>query len=129
MSSSSRTNSQLGLGPMHLADRKQDSEVLPKRTRREEAQEISAVLFDSALTAANISTAEVAFILDISESLVRRMRSKDARERASFVQMLMLPPKFHIEMQRAMNRKYGFARAALGQALEALGALALAIEP
>ena len=110
---------------MPLANQKQDEPVLPKCTRREEAQEIAAELFDEALTNARIETGEVAFILGISESLVRRMRSKDARERASFVQMLMLPPRFHWELHRALNRRFGFGRHALAQVLEGLGMLAV----
>jgi hypothetical protein len=113
---------------MPLADRKQDSPVLPKCTPREKAQAIAAELFDEALTNARIETAEVAYVLDVSESLVRRWRSKDARERASYVQMLMLGPKFGIELHRATSRRFKFGRAALAQAIEALGALALSEE-
>jgi hypothetical protein len=96
------------------------------RPNRTQSHELAAVLFDEALKAAHIETGEAAYLLGVSESLVRRMRSKDARERVSFVQLLCLPPAFHLELHRAMNRHYGFGRHLLARVLEDLGALALA---
>jgi hypothetical protein len=124
---SSRLDGQLSFGPTSLANGTQPEAVLPKCTQRDDAHEIAAVLFDESLTAARIETAEAAYLLGISESLVRRMRSKDARERVSFAQLLKLPPSFHLELHRAMNRRFGFGRQLLARVLDDLGALALSV--
>lgn len=121
----SRSNHQLSLGPLPLADRTRDEAVRPKCTQREEASAIAAELFDRALTLAGVTTAEVAYILDVSESLVRRWRSKDARERISFVQLLMLPRKFHTALKKEWNKRDGSSREALLRLLDAAGDLAV----
>lgn len=129
MSAKSSAHRQLSLPPTLLEKQTQREPLLPKCTQPDDAHVLAAELFDAALTGAKLTSGEVAYLLGISESLVRRMRSKDARERASFVQMLRLPPAFHLELHRAMNRRFGFGRAALVQLLEAAGALALVVEP
>jgi hypothetical protein len=96
----------------------------PERTQDDDPDAVASELFDTALTAAGLTTAEVAYLFKCSESVVRRMRSKDARERVSFGQMLRLPPAFHIELHRAMNRRFGFGRAALLRLLDAVGEFA-----
>jgi len=113
---------------MDLAKETQEHGVRPKCTQPDDSHELAAELFDRALTDAKISTAEAAYLFGVSESLVRRMRSKDARERASFPQMLKLPPTFHWQLHRAMNRKFGFWRLAMADAVEALGGLAMVVE-
>lgn len=139
----SRANSQLSLPPMPVAkgtheasargNHTQEEAERPKETHAhghltaEDAHAMAARIFDEALTDARITTAECAHLLGISESLVRRMRSGDARERVAFAQMLRLPPAFHIAMHRAMNRRFGFARAALSQLIDAAGALAVLV--
>jgi hypothetical protein len=103
----------------------QNDALRPERTHEEiDADSMASELFDEALTAARITTAEVAYLFGCSESVVRRMRSKDARERVSFAQLLRLPPAFHIELHRVMNRRFGFGRAALLRLLDAVGDLA-----
>lgn len=124
---SRRNQSQLNLPPSLLANGTSAEAVLPKCTPPgiDAARELAAMLFDEALTTARITTSEVAYLFDVSESLVRRMRSRDARERASLVQMLLLPPAFHIAMQRAMNKRFGLGKAALLDLLDAVGRLAV----
>jgi hypothetical protein len=95
---------------------------------REAAQTLAAQLFDEALTAARLTNKEVAHLLDISESLVQKMRSLESRGCPSFAQMLRLPPAFHLELHRAMNRRFGFGRAAIARLLEAVGDLALVVD-
>lgn len=134
----SKSNSQLNLPPLPVVkETQQDSPRAnhtpanvsrAKGTQQPDADEMSAELFDTALTAASVTTAEAAFLLGISESLVRRMRSKDSRERVSFAQLLRLPPAFHLELHRAMNARYGYGRQALLDALDALGRIALVME-
>lgn len=86
---------------------------------------LSAQLFDEALREAKLTSQEVAHLLRVSESLVNRMRSPNYREGVSLRQMLRLPPAFHLELHRAMNRRFGFGRAMLRELLETLGCLAM----
>lgn len=125
---SARVNSQLNLPPMPLVNQTQDEAVRPKYTQGDDPRAIAAEVFDSALTAANISTADVASRFRVSESLVRRMRSRDARECVSNVQMLLLPPSFHVEYFRAMNKRFGLGRALLNRLMDAAADLALVVE-
>lgn len=135
-----------------LADRTQGASVLPEytqgqvkaslesttrvsetqpsasRVKRTQGHELAAILFDEALKAAKLETIDVAELLDVSESLVRRMRSKDARERASFVQMLMLPPQFWYHLNRLTNERYGLRKMLIAQLLNVTADLALAVE-
>lgn len=91
-------------------------------------EQLASQLFDEALTAARLTTKEVAHLLGISESLVQKMRSSESRGCPSFVQMLRLPPVFHLELHRAMNRRFGFGRAAIARLLDAVGDLAIITE-
>jgi hypothetical protein len=121
-------NRQLNLPPTFLANETQAESVRPKCTQGDQAHELAAELFDEALTEARLSTAEVAYLFGVSESLVRRMRSKDARERVSLTQLLKLPARFHLELHRAMNRRFGFGRQLLRRLLDDLSDLALVLE-
>jgi len=117
--------SQLNLPPSLLSNETQGSDVRPKSTQPDDdASILAAELFDQALTEARITNDEAAYLLGISASLVRRMRSRHARERASFVQLLRLPFSFHVALHRVMNRRLGLGRAMLREVLEALGCLA-----
>ena len=91
------------------------------------AHEEASALFDEALKAAGIETSDVAYLFGVSESVVNRMRSKDARERVSFAQMLLLPVSFHWHLHKAMNRRYGFGRRALAEMVDAAGMVAVAV--
>lgn len=92
------------------------------------SEHLAAALLDEAMENAGLTNKEVAHLCDVSVSLVEKWRSTEARGCPSFVQMLCLPPAFHLELQRAMNRRFGFGRAALMQLLEAAGSLALITE-
>lgn len=86
---------------------------------------LASELFDTALEAARITSANAAHLIGVSESLVNRMRSQNYREGVSFTQMLRLPSSFHIALFRVMNRQHGYGRAALRDLLDAAGALAV----
>jgi hypothetical protein len=101
----------------------QDSDAL------RESEQLAAEILDAAFIAACINNKEIADLCRVSVSLVEKWRSRDARGCPSLVQLLCLPTRFHIELHRAMNRRLGLGRAALAHALEALGALALVVEP
>jgi len=89
-----------------------------------EADALSAQLFDAALMAAKLSNKEVAYLLGISPSLVRKMRSADDRARPSLPQLLRLPARFHRAFHREMNKRFGYAHHAAVRMLAALGDLA-----
>jgi hypothetical protein len=91
---------------------------------------IAALLFDQALRDPRcpMTNQEVAYLLKVSESLVQKWRSPGARACPSFAQMLKLPTSFHVALHRAMNRHFGFGRAALRDLLEAAGSLAVVVE-
>ena len=123
-----KSKSQLNLPPMLRANGTQSEPVRPKCTQDPDPDRLASEIFDEALAEAKVTTAEVAFLFGVSESVVRRMRSKDARERVSFGQMLRLPLRFHVELHRAMNRRFGLGRFALQRLLDAAGDLAVAVE-
>ena len=121
----SRSDSQLNLPPTPLQS---VSSAPVERKKVSPADVDAAALLDEALASARITSKEVAILADVSESLVSRWRSPHYSEAPSFGQMLRLPPSFHLALHRAMNRRFGFGRAALAQLLEAAGDLALAVE-
>jgi len=89
-----------------------------------QSSELAARWFDEALTRAGLESKEVAHLLGVSVSLVDKWRSTNEQRCPSFVQMLCLPPRFHFELHRVMNRHFGFGRAALARVIEAAGDLA-----
>jgi hypothetical protein len=121
----SRANGQLSLPPTLLTNHSQQESV--RTTCSQEPEVLSAQLLDAALKDAHITSYEVGQLVGVSESLVTRWRSPHHRECPSFVQLLKLPPSFHFELHRAMNRHYGFGRQLLARVLEDLGAVALAV--
>lgn len=123
-----RPDYQQPLPPMLLADQTQADPVRPKCTPADEASSLASDLFDVALTEAQITTAEAAYLLKVSESLVRRMRSKDARECASFPQMLRLPLAFHLSLHRVMSRRLGLGKHVVAELLDVVGRIALVTE-
>lgn len=126
--------SQLNLPPTGLPNREQGSGLLSKSEQGPdvppvgEADAAAARLFDEVLTAAKLSSQEVAHLLGVSESLVRKMRSPNARERVALSHLLQLPLSFHLEFHRAMNRRSGLGRQLLRGVLDALGDLAVVLE-
>jgi hypothetical protein len=125
-----RDDRQLRLPPMPL----RNSEPSGAGLRKEEPLSVddatrdASDLFDDALTTARLRNQDVAALLSVSESMVQKWRNPERRECPSFAQLLRLPLAFHLALHRALNRRYGFGRAALAQLLEAAGALALAVE-
>lgn len=89
------------------------------------AEHIAAELLDDAFTRAGLTNKEIAHLCGVSVSLVEKWRSTEARGCPSFVQMLLLPPVFHLSLHKAMNARFGYARAALLDLIEAAGALAV----
>lgn len=129
----SRANAQLNLPPSLLPKREHSDALLPKQEQQQqpsitECDAVAAQLFDEALTASGLSSQEVAYLLGVSESLVRKMRSVNCRENVSFTQLLKLPPSFHLALHRSMNRRFGFGRQLLARLLDDIGDLALAVE-
>jgi hypothetical protein len=112
--------------PMLRANETQSSSPRPEWTT--DPDQLASMMFDRAIENAHLTTAEVAYLFGVSESVVRRMRSKDARERVAFGQLLRLPPVFHIELSKLLNEHFGFRRAALLRLLDAVGDLAVAVE-
>lgn len=138
MKSSARRNDQLSLGPMEVGNSEGADPILRNsengdpavRNAEDDRYAVSAELFDAALNdpRANLTNKEVAHLVGVSESLVQKWRTPSARTCPSFVQLLRLPPAFHLALHRSMNRRFGFGRAALVDLLEAVGSLALVTE-
>lgn len=128
MSSSSRTNAQLSVGPMELRKSELERDGFRKSEPLEgefrESEQVAALVIDEAFTLAGLQNKEIAHLCGISVSLVEKWRKPDVKGCPSFAQMLRLPPAFHIALHRVLNRRYGFGRAALGRVLDALGDLA-----
>lgn len=130
-------DSQLNLPPVEVRGSEQDRPAFRKSeqdaatfrtTEQDDVDGLAASLFDEALTAAALTNKEVAHLLGVSVSLVEKMRSTEARGCPSFVQMLRLPPAFHLELHRAMNRRFGFGRQLLRRILDDLSDLAVVTE-
>lgn len=137
-----RRDSQLNLEPMEVRkpsdaepSRRSASSAAPAASeRRNPSAEPDAItitasqLFDRALDDAQITNAEAAHLMGISESLVNRMRSPNYRECVSLVQLLRCGPvvtwKFHV----ALHHKQQFGQRALREALQALSLVGVGIE-
>lgn len=89
------------------------------------AEQMAAELLDDAIVRACLTNKEIAHLCGVSVSLVEKWRSTDARGCPSFVQMLLLPPVFHLSLHKAMNARFGFARAAVLELIDAAGTLAV----
>jgi len=135
---SSSTDRQLNLPPSLLPNVSQTADVRNKVSQTAElrnfvssdgdvtadqADILSAQLFDGALTLAGISSKEVGILLGVGAPLVSKWRSPEYREQPSFAQMLRLPIGFHIALHRTMNARFGFGRAAIRRLLDAVGDL------
>ncbi len=92
------------------------------------SERLAAELLNDAFQIAKLENKEAAHLCGISENLVEKWRSTNARGAPSFVQMLCLPPAFHLALHKAMNRRFGFGKQALRDLLEAAGSLAMVIE-
>lgn len=116
----SRDQNQLFLGPSLLPNREQAVSVLPKRehvTKEPEKRErlsdeaadaLWSAVVSEAIDLAGLTNGQVAFVLDKSESLVRKMRSTDSRECLSHRQMLQLAwefPDFYPALNAALDAR------------------------
>jgi hypothetical protein len=92
-----------------------------------ESEQRAARLLDAAFSDPNVrlTNKEIAHLCRVSESLVEKWRSTTARGCPSYVQMLLLPPAFWWALNKAMNKEFGYARAALIDLIDAAGALAV----
>ena len=120
----SRSDSQLNLPPTHL----QNLSGEPESRKKVAACAEAAAIFSEAIAAAGFSQKEIALHLEVSESLVSRWCSPNYSEAPTVTQLFQLPPRFHLQWHRAMNRHFGFGRAALARLLEAVGDVALAVD-
>lgn len=129
---SSRRKDQLSLPPMELRASERQGTAFRKSEQGDEAlgktEQIAAVLLNEAFDACGLENKEIAHLCDVSVSLVDKWRSTEARGCPSFVQMLLLPPSFHLELHRAMNARFGFGRAILRRFLDDAADLALLVE-
>lgn len=121
-------NVQLGLPPMEVEKSEGHDPIL--RNSQDDHYTVSAQLIDAAMKdpRCGVTNKDVAFLAGVSESLVQKWRTPDARTCPSFVQLLRQTPAFHLSLHRAMNRRYGFGRIVLADLLEAVGSLALVVE-
>lgn len=85
-------------------------------------------LFDSALTAASVTTAEAAHLMGVSESAVHKMRSPNYRECVSLVQLLRCGPSVTWQFHRALHARNKFAQLALREAVQSLSLLAVGLD-
>jgi hypothetical protein len=121
----SRHQSQLALPPMHLPNGARSAAMLPNQEQpsevpaireqltADEADDLASQLVSDAIDAARLTNADVAFVLGISESLVRKMRSPNTRERMSHGQILKLgfhSPRFYVELTLATDARTGWLR-------------------
>lgn len=93
------------------------------RLKETQARELASELFDAALTAAQITSGEAAYLIGVSESVVRRMRSKEAREQVSAWQELLLPPSYHLAKFDVLFLRLDRPEGHVVRLLRALGSL------
>ena len=131
----SRSECQLNLPPSLLTNGSQEAALRTKRSqgadpltgRSHEADRRAAALLDAAFQDARLTNAEIAYLCGIGESLVRRWRSPEYREQPSLGQLLRLPVAFHLALHKALDAAFGFSRAAVAEAIAAIGRLAVAV--
>lgn len=129
--------SQMPLPPMEVrktdpsgtAIRKSDQENQSVRASdREAAEARAAAMFSRALDAAGITRDEAGYLMGgISRSLVDKMCSPTERQCPSLVQLLLLPPQFHLALIQELDGHFGLGRAVLARVQQAVGTLALLV--
>lgn len=107
-----------------------DESTVRNSDRDDETQRLAAELFDEALNDPRcaLTSDEVAFLLGVSRSLVDKWREPSAPNCPSFIQLLRLPLKFQLALNRALDRRFGYGRAALGDLIAAAGSIAVSLE-
>lgn len=130
--SSVRDDGQRSLPPMELRASEQPDATF--RNSEHEAdvlgksEQLAALFLNQAIDRAGLTNKEVAHLCGVSVSLVEKWRSTEARGCPSFVQMLLLPPAFHLELHRAVNRRFGFGAQILARLMNDLSDLAVVVE-
>lgn len=128
---SSPSKHQLRLPPMPLRDSQPAAPALRMSQQDDRAlrhsEQLAAEVLSAAFDAAGLENKQIAYLCGVSVSLVEKWRTPEQRGCPSLVQMLLLPPAFHLCLHRQLNKHFGFGKAALVQLLEAAGALALVI--
>lgn len=119
---------------MARSESRPSASALPLRTSEqlkvpfrssEQPDALAAELLNAAFDAAGLENKDIAHLCGVSVSLVEKWRSPEARGCPSFLQMLCLPPSFHLALNRAMDKRFGFGRSALLDLLDAAGRLAV----
>ena len=132
MKSASANKDQLSLGPLELRGSEPQGSTFRSSEPNSEAlgssEQLAAELLHAAFKRAGLDNKDIAHLCGVSQSLVEKWRSTEARGCPSFVQMLCLPPSFHISLHREMNARFGFGRAALARLIGAAEDLALVME-
>lgn len=136
-----RNQSQVALPPMEVRSsnhqdasvRKShqgpDAVVKPHQIDRNAAEILAATIFDNALESAGITRDEAAFLMgQISRSMVDQMCSTSAPKSPSLIQLLMLPPQFHVALIQELDKHFSLGRALLARAQQALGTLGLLVK-
>lgn len=100
-----------------------DAEQLP--VPASDASRVASEVFAAACRDARLTPAEVAFLCGVSENLVNKWQNPNDERCPSFAQMLCLPFAFHLTLFGLMNRRFGFARAAVQRLLSAVGDVAV----
>lgn len=118
---------QRSLPPMELRGSEHPGPAFRNSEQVEEAlgssERLAADLLNTAFSAAHLDNKQIAHLCGVSVSLVEKWRSTEARGCPSLVQILLLPPTFHLALHRAMNARFGFGREALRRVLDDLGDL------
>lgn len=100
----------------------------PHQIDRNAAEILAASMFSNALDAANISRDEAAFLMGgITRSMVDQMCSTTVPKAPSLIQLLLLPPTFHLALIKELDKHYGLGRALLARVQESLGTLGLLV--
>ena len=98
------------------------------QTGRQAAEILAAAIFSAALDAAGITRDEAAFLMGrVTRSMVDQMCSKTVPKAPSLIQLLMLPPSFHIALIQELDTHFGLGRAVLARVQQTLGTLSLLV--
>lgn len=99
-----------------------------ERERIDAANALKAELLREAFALSRLEIDEAAYLCRVSRSLVEKWLKADTRACPNLIQMLLLPLAFHVALNRVMNKRFGFGRAALARIQESLGDLAAVME-
>jgi hypothetical protein len=112
--------------PLKATVRKSDPREETVRTPdRADAAALAATIFSNALESARITRDEAAYLFGVSRSLVDKMTTGE--KAPSLVQLLMLPPQFHLALIRELDAHFGLGRSVLAQVQQAIGTLGLLV--